>query len=198
MDVKKLGPGQRIAAGAGLLLFIDLFLNWYSANTDVIELKASAWEIFSYTDLLCALAAIVAIVMAAQAMGMISLPVKLSQILLPLAALTTLIVLYRLINQPGDNDAINNEFGAYLGFVLAAALTYGALRSQDEGEAVAPRATTSTSAPATAPAETTAPPATTPPPAAPPATTPGATTPPPATPAADDDPPPPPPASTTP
>jgi hypothetical protein len=141
MDVNKLGPGQRIAAGVGVLLFIDLFLTWYSANTDLFDASASAWDVFSFTDLLCALTAIVAVGVALQAMGVFTLPVKLSQILLPLAALTTLIVLYRLINQPGDNDAVNNDFGAYLGFVLAAAVTYGALRAQDETEPVAPRTT---------------------------------------------------------
>jgi uncharacterized membrane protein YoaK (UPF0700 family) len=177
MDVNRLGPGQRIAAGAGLLLFIDLFLNWYSANTDVISLSASAWQVFSWTDLLCALTAIVAVLVAVQAMGMISIPVKLSQILLPLAAITTLIVLYRLINQPGENSVINNEFGAYLGFVLAAGVTYGAMRAQGESEPIAAR-------PATTGAAT--------PPPPPPATTP----PPPAAPPADDVPPPPAPTST--
>jgi len=165
MDFNMVRPGTRIAAIAGALLFIDLFLSWYSANTDALDLSASGWEVFSYTDLLCAATAIVAIAAALQVMRVFTIPVRLSQILLPLAAITTIIVLYRLINQPGDNSAINNEFGAYLGFLLAAATTYGAFRAQSEEPAMT---TTSAAPPST-------PPSSTPPPAAPPPAPPAAT-----------------------
>lgn len=135
MDVSKLSRGQRIAAGAGVLLFIDLFLDWYSANTDLIDAKVNAWDVFSWVDLVCAATAIVAVLIAVQAMGMVNIPAPLSTILLPLAGLATLLVLYRLINQPGANGLINNEFGAYLGLVLAAATTWGALQMQGEAPA---------------------------------------------------------------
>ncbi len=171
MDFNKVRPGTRIAAIAGALLFIDLFLSWYSANTDALDLSASGWEVFSYTDLLCALTAIVAIAAAMQAMGMFTIPVRLSQILLPLAALTTIIVLYRLINQPGDNGVINNEFGAYLGFLLAAATTYGAYLAQSEETVVTsavPPAAPPPAAPPSAAPPSAAPPSAAPPSAAPP------------------------------
>jgi hypothetical protein len=147
MDVNKLSMGQRIAAGAGVLLFIDLWLDWYSAGNDAFSVSISAWQVFSWVDLLCAITAVVAVLVAVQAMGMINIPAPLSAILLPLAGITTLIVLYRLINQPGPNNLVSNEFGAYLGFLLAALTTYGALRSQGD----APAARPTTTAPPTAP-----------------------------------------------
>ena len=186
MDVDKLGPGQRIAAGAAVLLFIDLFLDWYSAGNDAFSVSVDAWGAFSWTDLLLTLTVIVALAMAAQAMGLLSIPVRLSTVLLPLAAVMTLIVLYRLLNQPGPNDLVNNEFASYLGLLLTAAVAYGASRAQNEHEAVSAPGTFSVGGP-----ENKSP--TTPPPA------PASTTPP-APPAGTgtDDPPPPPPASPAP
>lgn len=187
MDVNKLGPGQRIAAGAAVLLFIDLFLAWYSAGAFGVSVNGSAWEVFSWTDLLLTLTVIVAIAMAAQAMGLLSIPLKLSTVLLPLAAVMTLIVLYRLFNQPGPNEVISNEFGSYIGFVLTALITYGAFRAQGEHEDVsAPGSYRVGDRSATTgdKSATTAPPASTPPASPPPAST------------TDDAPPPPPPPAT--
>ena len=167
MDINKLSMGQRIAAGAGVLLFIDLFLDWYSAGNDVISVTASGWQAFSWVDLVCAAAAIVAVLAAVQAMGMVQIPTNLNMILLPLAAVATVLVLYRLINQPGPNDLISNEFGAYIGFVLAALVTYGAATAGDS-QAVAPApAAPAASPPPPPPAPPADPPP--PPPADPPA-----------------------------
>ncbi len=194
MDVNKLGPGQKIAAGAAVLLFIDLFLDWYSVGNDTFSVGLSAWDSYSFTDLLLLLTVIVALGMAAQAMGLLSIPLKLSTVLLPLAGVMALIVLFRLlINQPGpDNDLINNEFGGYLGFLLTALVAYGAMRAQNEHEAVSSSGTfkvgshtTTTTPSSSAPASTT-PPADAPPPAPPsPSNTPGTAAPRPATPPAD-------------
>jgi hypothetical protein len=148
MDVNKLSPGQRIAAAAGVLLFIDLFLNWYSAGAGGFTVTASAWDAFDWVDILLAATAIVAIGVGAQAMGLLKIPVALTQILLPLAGIATLLVLYRLINQPGPNEIVNNEFASYLGLVLTAAVAYGALRAQGEPTPVV----TTTAAPPPPPA----------------------------------------------
>jgi hypothetical protein len=164
MDINRLSMGQRIAAGAGVLLFIDLFLDWYSAGNDAFTVSISGWSVFSWVDLVCAAAAIVAVLAAVQAMGMVQIPAPLNMILLPLAAIATILVLYRLINQPGPNDLVNNEFGAYIGFVLAALMAYGAATS---GDATPARPATTTSAPPPAAPPPPAPPAD--PPAAPPA-----------------------------
>src|SRR3954452_25485151 len=132
MDVNKLSMGQRIAAGAGVLLFIDLWLDGYSAGNGAFSISVSGWQGFSWVDLLCAATAVVAVLVAVQAMRMVSIPAPLSTILLPLAGITMLLVLYRLINQPGPNNLVSNEFGAYIGFVLAALTTSGPLQSQGD------------------------------------------------------------------
>jgi hypothetical protein len=207
MDFSKLGQGHRIAAGAGLLLLIDLWLSWYSINDDIIDAAggafgldttATAWQAFDLTDILLFITAIVAIAAAVQSLGLLRLPLRLSSVLLPLASVMTLWVIYRIINQPEDNKLVDVSYGAWLGLVFTAAVAYGAMKAQSEPEAVGPAdfSTGGSSA-----STTTAPPASTstaPPPPAPAApvdpTAPAATTPPPAPPADD----PPPPASTTP
>jgi hypothetical protein len=193
VDVSKLGPGQRIAAGAAVLLLIDLWLDWYNVGTDAFSVGINAWQSYSWTDLLLFITILVALAMAAQAIGLLSVPIKLSTVLLPLASVMALIVLFRLlINQPGpDNDLINNEFGGYLGFLLTAAVAYGALRAQGEHEAVSAPGTFRVGDHTATTASTTSEPAAPPPPP------PAATTPPPAAPSSttDDPPPPPPPAA---
>src|SRR3954467_6634458 len=81
MDANKVSQGQRIAAIAGVLLFVDLWMSWYSVNIpgnlgkiadlNGIDTTATAWQAFSWTDLLMAITAVVAIagaVMAANSM----------------------------------------------------------------------------------------------------------------------------------
>ena len=64
-----------------------------------------------------------------------ALPVSFSVIVTVLGLLTTLALIYRvLINVPGPDSLIDSRFGAYLGLVAAASLTYGAFRSlREEG-----------------------------------------------------------------
>ena len=53
-----------------------------------------------------------------------------------LGALATLLVLYRILNQPGPNDFVEVKFGAFLGFLSVLAIAAGGYRSMrdEEGE----------------------------------------------------------------
>jgi hypothetical protein len=163
MDVNKLSTGQKIAAVAGVLLFIDLWMSWYSVNLGGaegafaaaagIDTSASAWQVFSYTDILLAITALVAVGAAVSVLTNTALPVNLWSVVGPLAGVMTLLVLYRIINQPGPNKLVNVEWGAYVGLVLVAGVAYGGWRAMSESPAGNP------TTPAAAP----------PPPATPPA-----------------------------
>jgi hypothetical protein len=67
-----------------------------------------------------------------------------------LGGLTTLIILWRIVNQPGDNDLVNVDYGAYIGLVLAGAMTYGAIQSGEGLEMPARAAPAAPAAPAAA------------------------------------------------
>jgi hypothetical protein len=141
VDVNRLSGGEKIVGAAAVLLFIDMFLSWYSANISGalsaaasrfnVDTSATAWQAFSTTDILLLITILVALAMVGtRAMARpVNLPVSLPLVVAALGALMTLLVLWRIINQPGPNDFINVEYGAYLGLILIAALTYGAIEA---------------------------------------------------------------------
>lgn len=171
MDVNRLSRGEQIAGIAALLLLIDMFLNWYGANLNGaqsaladrvgIDTNVNAWQAFSTTDILIFITCVAALTMVGlTAMGRTTgMPMSLPMVVAALGGLTTLVILYRIVNQPGPNDAINVDFGAYLGLVLAAALTYGAIQAGDGLESMRTEAGSLAGGAAPAPAAATAAPA---------------------------------------
>jgi hypothetical protein len=146
MDLNRLRLEERIAGGAALLLFIDLFLNWYGssvANSEINSAKAAAaaaginipnapsadisgWSVFSYTDLWILLLVIVtigALALRATANEAKS-PIPLSGVAAVLSVWVAILVVYRvIINKPGPGGVgISADFGAYLGIVFAIVL----------------------------------------------------------------------------
>jgi hypothetical protein len=134
MDTQRLTRGQAIAALGGVVLFLSLFLDWYSLDAvglgrllGGIDLSASGWEAFSWVDLLCALTALVAVgaaVLTATSRT-VALPIDMGVAVAALGAFTAVVILYRIVNQPGPNDLIVVEVGAYLGLVSAGAIAAG-------------------------------------------------------------------------
>ena len=195
-DLSRLRRGEKIAAGAAVLLFILMFFDWYDVSVDAgpfgdFSVGGSAWQAFGILDiylLVVVLAAIGLAVLTATERSP-ALPVTGAVILTALAALGTLLVLYRLINTPIDVDGLDvgRTIWAFLGLIAVAAITYGGyLSMRDEGtsltdvkeqaraafDAPAPKDEGATSAPPPpppAPPAASAPPAD-PPPSAPPPT----------------------------
>jgi hypothetical protein len=144
MDTGRLTRGQTIAALGGVVLFVSLFLDWYSLDAGAlgsvlggIDLSASGWEAFSWVDLLCALTAIVAVgaALLTATSRTVAIPVGTSVVVAALGAVSAVVILYRIVNQPGPNDLIVVEVGAYLGLIAAAAVGVGGwleMRERDE------------------------------------------------------------------
>jgi hypothetical protein len=149
-DINRLRLGERIAGVCAVLLFIDEFLNWYSVSASNVakqlgvqlpngvsgSITATAWKAFDWVDLLMLLTVIVVLswVALTAMQRTVAMPVTVSTIATALCAITTLVVLYRIINQPGPNDLVDVEYGAYLGLVLLLAMTYGGYAAmRDEG-----------------------------------------------------------------
>jgi hypothetical protein len=121
--MRRLRAGEWIAGAGGLALLAALFLAWYSG--------ASAWQAFSVLDVVLALLALVplALVVLQATRESPSLPVAFSVLATVGGALATLLILYRIVNQPGPNDAVDVEAGAWVGLAAAAVATAGAWRS---------------------------------------------------------------------
>ncbi|HUK97251.1 MAG TPA: hypothetical protein VLV46_06305 [Gaiellaceae bacterium] len=160
----ELSLGEKLVLGAGVLLFIDLFLHWQSYDLGPITLGRSGihgfWGIFLFLFTI----AIVAVVGAK--LFAVKLPDGLPEGLITVV-LGGLIVFFAVIKNISDDYS---AWPSYVGIVLAALVAYGGwLVFKDSGESL-PMSSSSGdagSAPAAAPPPTTPPP-TTPPPSDPP------------------------------
>jgi hypothetical protein len=177
MDFSKLRTGELIAGISGVLLLIVMFFSWYgiggaagnilsAANVDT---TVNAWKAFDFIDLVLFVTAVVAIgaaVLAASGRS-VALPVAASVVVTVLGIVVALLVLYRILNQPGPNDVVDVKFGAYLGFLVCLGIAVGGFLSMaDEGTSLGDAARSATAGAAATPAQPAPPP--TPPPAAPP------------------------------
>lgn len=188
-DLNRLRRGEQVAAGAALLLFVLMFFDWYSVSVDAgpfgLSVGGSAWQAFDLLDIY-----LLIVVLAALGLAFLTaterspaLPVTAGVIVTALAALGTLLVLYRLIDAPvgdvPDGVSVGRTIWAFLGLIAVAAIAYGGyLSMRDEGtspsdvqaQATAAgqqaRAAFDSAPPRAQDAGSQAPPAATPPPAA--------------------------------
>jgi hypothetical protein len=143
-DLGRLRRGEKLAAGAAVLLFILMFFDWYSVSVSAgpigFSVGGSAWQAFDVLDIYLFVVIVAALGLAVLAATERSpaLPVTMSVIVTALAALGTILVLYRLIDTPvgdvPDGVDVSRTIWAFLGLVAVAAITYGGyLSMRDEG-----------------------------------------------------------------
>jgi hypothetical protein len=118
--------GEALAAVAALALLLATFLDWYSPRAR--DEGLSAWGAFAVVDVLLALVIALGLAMAlAQIAGRgPTLPVALEVLTATVALAATLVVLYRILDQPGPNELMAVEPGAWLGLAAVAAVFAGA------------------------------------------------------------------------
>ena len=124
--MRRVRTGEIIAGLAGAVLLLSTFLEWYTVSTRAEGL--TAWAAFSVIDLLVAVVALLGIALAVvQVAGRgPALPVAIAVVTTTLALAATLLVLYRILNQPGPNDAIGVGVGAWLGLAACSGVFFGA------------------------------------------------------------------------
>ena len=145
MELGKLRRGEWIAAAGGLLLLIALFFfDWYGSSTTIPLGTAStqfgAWDgegFFGFIANLIILAAAVAgvgLAFITATSRTIALPVAGSAITAALGIAAVLMVLLRMLFQPGPNDLVSLKFGILLALIAAGIVAYGGWVSmQEEG-----------------------------------------------------------------
>ena len=124
--MRRVRAGELIAGAAGVVLLASLFLDWYSVSSRDDTL--TGWAAFSFVDILLALIALLGIALAlSEVVGRgPALPVGLGVVTTTLALAGSLLVLYRILNQPGPNEAIGVSIGAWIGLVACAGVFFGA------------------------------------------------------------------------
>jgi hypothetical protein len=116
MDTSRMSQGQMIAGGAGVLLFIFLFLPWFG--------DVSGWEGQSSTDIYMLITAVVAVgaaLTAGQGLGFPGVTMNGATALLGGVA-TALLVWLIVFDFP---DGASRGIGIFLSLVAAAAIAYG-------------------------------------------------------------------------
>jgi hypothetical protein len=116
MDLRRLRAGEWITALAGAGLLVALFLPWYDEGAA----SPSGWESFAVLDVILALvglsAAALLVVTAQQRTP--AVPLAMDALVCVAGLLAVLLVLFRVLDLPGDAGA--REVGLWLG--LAASL----------------------------------------------------------------------------
>jgi hypothetical protein len=114
-DPGRISPGETIAGGAGIALFLFLFLHWFEG--------ANAWSTFDVVDFLLAAIALLAVAVAgARAMGNDLLGRNTGLALTLAGTVATSIILTFVLEGDG------RKIGLWLSFLAAIALTYGGWR----------------------------------------------------------------------
>jgi hypothetical protein len=129
--------GEMIAAISGLVLIISPFLDWYSisAKNSVVNfsVSGSGWDALSWVPwivTLCGLAAIALAVVRATGAKLPQLPASPGFIVLALGALSTLLVLFRILVTPDAGASsslidVGRAFGIFIALLAAAGVTFG-------------------------------------------------------------------------
>ena len=135
LDRGALRRGEVLAASAGAVLLIAMFLPWYGLTGEVeafasrfgVSTSANAWRAFGGTDLLLFLAAVAAVglPLARAARWPLALRGPAGAPLAAVGALASLLVLARLVDPPAGGLAI--KYGAILGLLSAAGILAGGI-----------------------------------------------------------------------
>jgi hypothetical protein len=112
-DTTRVRLGDLVAAISGVILFLSLFLHWYSVSVKVAGFSESkgfsGWTVLSFIDILLFIIAVVVvgIAVARMAGAIPRMAVSPGLLVLGLGVLATLLVLYRIIDIPGDTSSLD-------------------------------------------------------------------------------------------
>jgi hypothetical protein len=117
VGLRRLRAAEWLAAAAGIGLLVSLALPWYDL--------ASGYESFTVIDILLALLAALAIALAVlQATQRVpAKPVAAGVVTVTFGVLGILLVLFRLIAEPGPDAAVDLGAGAWAGLAATIAVT---------------------------------------------------------------------------
>jgi hypothetical protein len=148
MDLNRLTQGEKIAGVSAILLFIFMFFDWYgvtiSGGGETINLGGggNAWDALDFIPilLLIAIIATVAVVVIEATDNDVELPVHGAAIITVVGVVSTLLILFRIIDTPtfasigGVSAEGSVKFGIFLSLIAAAGMAFGGWRTmQEEG-----------------------------------------------------------------
>ncbi|MDQ3725770.1 MAG: hypothetical protein M3335_07785 [Actinomycetota bacterium] len=145
MDLDRLSTGEKIAGISGVLLFIFTFLDWFEIDVPqgvFPDTGINAWDALDLIPIVLMLAVIAAVALAVIRLtdALFEPPISLSAVVAVLGGLSVLLILFRIVNPPGESGVatvgvdVGPAFGIFLALVAAAGVAYGGYRAmQEEG-----------------------------------------------------------------
>jgi peptidoglycan/LPS O-acetylase OafA/YrhL len=133
VDLRRLSRGDWLAAVAGIVMLVALFLPWYSANGH----HQTAWEAMAVDDVILAVAAVLAILAAiiVSLRRVSSLSVAATSLAILPAVVGLILTVYRLLS-PAPPVDVSLDVGAWLALAATIGIAVGAWTgANDEGPA---------------------------------------------------------------
>jgi hypothetical protein len=147
MDLSKLRRGELIAGVGGIVLLVTLFFfDWYAIDVNITTpfgdvgggAEFGAWDGQGFTgtiaDLVILAAAVAAVGLAVRTATSrtVALPVAASALTAGLGIAAVVMVLLRMVFQPGPNEIVELRFGIWLGLISSAVIAYGGWEAMKE------------------------------------------------------------------
>jgi len=150
LDTSRLSPGEYVGMGAGLVLFLSLWLPWFTTSADNRFSRiagasggdsANAWQVFSTLDILLVLAATAPFILSwiiARGHKLTWKPGEVTMIV-GITALVLILCNGIILGRPGDSVDIGLGIGYFVGLIASAGmLVAGYLRQAVYGDARKP------------------------------------------------------------
>src|SRR5512144_904751 len=143
MDVNRLSTGEKIAGVAGILLFIFMFFDWFTASASngfiSVTVGGSAWDALEVIPIILMIAIVAAVGVAVIRLtdAVFEPAISMNAVVAVLGVISVLLILYRIISPPDSGISeisVDPAVGIFLGLIAAAGIAYGGHRAmQEEG-----------------------------------------------------------------
>jgi hypothetical protein len=142
MEVDRLSTGEKIAGVSAVLLFIFMFLDWFSvsvSNSFVNVGSGNAWDWLDVIPIILLIAIVAAVGVAVVRLtdAVFEPAISMNAVVAVLGAISFLLILYRIISPPDSGFSeidVSPEVGIFLGLIAAAGIAFGGYRAmQEEG-----------------------------------------------------------------
>jgi len=150
MDMDKLSTGEKIAGVSAILLFIFMFVDWFTGELTVsggalvgsASGSGNAWDTLEVIPIFLMLAIVAAVAVAVVRLtdALFEPSVPMNAVVTVLGALAVILILYRIVDPPGGGSLagvsmdVSPAVGIFLGLIAAAGIAYGGYRAmQEEG-----------------------------------------------------------------
>ena len=143
MDPDRLSTGEKIAGVSAILLFVFMFLDWFTVSASngflSVSVGGSAWDALDVIPIILMIAIVAAVGVAVVRLTDADFEptISMNAVVAILGIISVLLILYRIVDPPDSGVSeisVDPAVGIFLGLIAAAGIAYGGYRAmQEEG-----------------------------------------------------------------